>query len=138
MSILDQANSWPQFQRFVEDCETLEASQSRPCMYSPCPTCPFRKDRPVWMDVVSYVFNLMRINERKVQYCHNSNGTVCYGSALLVAGISGGDEVGGCDERIYTEREFRGEIPRNLAVGSAESSRRYDEAHAANSREVGK
>ena len=130
MSIPSVSNSWHLFQRFVNECPTLDSAMQSPYMPSPCPACPFRRDRPAWMSVVSYVINLMRVNERKVQHCHKNYGKACYGSVMLVDAASSGDIDLRLDERIYTEREFREEVPGKLAANAMEVMGRYNEALA--------
>lgn len=130
MSMPSESRSWTYFQRFVDDCQSLDSSMHRPCMPSPCPSCPFRRDRPVWLNAVTYVINLMRVNERKIQSCHKDCAKACYGSVILVDASSGGDADLRLDERIYTEREFRNEVPGKLASNARDVRDRYDEALA--------
>lgn len=130
MSMPSESRSWSYFQRFIDDCPTLDSAMNRPCMPSPCQACPFRRDRPVWLDAVSYVINLMRVNERKIQQCHNGYRKACYGSAILVGASSGGDIDLRLDERIYTEREFRDEVPGKLASNAQDVMDRYNGALA--------
>ena len=55
----------------------------------PCLHCPYRKDRPNWMDQIRTFFNVCLIRRRVAQDCHMCASQVCYGAVKC---LQGGDD----------------------------------------------
>ena len=44
-----------------------------------CHHCPFRKDRPFWLDLGRKLINMLRLKMGKQQHCHMARASVCRG-----------------------------------------------------------
>lgn len=114
---MNTAPDWNRFRHMVDDCPKLDEAMGHPCMATPCPTCPFRKDRSVWMEAWQHLLNLFRVREGRVQHCHNDTHRVCFGSAIIVAGID--------HPAIFNEEEFTTVASRMVARDNEEAKDRY-------------
>lgn len=55
-------------------------------MKRPCLHCPYRKDKPNWMDAIRTLFNITLIRRNVAQRCHMAQTHVCYGATVCLHG----------------------------------------------------
>ena len=64
-------------------------------MKRPCLHCPYRKDRPNWMDKLRTLFNVTYIHRGKTQGCHmalkSGKNYECFGARVCLDG--GNDQI---------------------------------------------
>jgi hypothetical protein len=68
----------------------------------PCQKCPFRKDRPFWMDRGRKIMNVLRVRQKIVQDCMTNPFLFCEGMAIM---LNGGNDY------VFSVEEFISEPP---------------------------
>lgn len=112
---------WQMFRDQVDLCPKLEDAMPKPCRPRPCATCPYRKDRKPWMDAWRWLLNVFRIQEERVQQCHNDGRVACAGAVVCL---------GGGSPKVFSPFELSTLDPASLAQDQEDMLARYAQAKA--------
>lgn len=83
-------------------------------MKRPCLHCPYRKDKPNWMDTIRTLFNITLVRRNVAQQCHMATKHVCYGAVVC---INGGDHQIVSPQEL-ANRELSGNVREDYDKGS--------------------